>query len=184
MHSPYVIIVGDYIVALFSHYSKLHRVNHVFNWDIYISDINTFDKEVTYIPITIEEFFELKDQIIDESFNVGFGREQERMARNIREEERHSGRPLPKRDLYKALKMAKLLDSAYQPLRIRKAYRFEAARQKKLEAENKGESYDYLTDRQLMLTLKDVENYKEDLLNMKAHGYPIEGFPLVDDLFK
>ena len=61
-------------------------------------------------------------------------------------------------------------------IRVRQAYRFRAAYVKMLEARARGEEYDFLKDRELMLTQDDVNNYIEDLNNFKARGISLVPF--------
>lgn len=50
---------------------------HIFNWEIYKEDISTPDKPFDYIEISIEEFYEFRDNIIDNGYNEGLGAERE-----------------------------------------------------------------------------------------------------------
>ena len=183
-HCPYVILVADYVVALFNNYKKLHSKVHIFNWEIYKEDINTPDKPFDYIEISIEEFYEFRDNIIDNGYNEGLGAEREKLARKIREYERSQGKPVNKYEVKKLMDMAHLVDSENVHLRVRKLYRFEAAYMKMIEAQKNGISYDFLKDRQLMLNQEDINNYIADLQNLRKHNYSIDGFPFAKEFLK
>lgn len=86
------------------------------------------------------------------------------MARRIREMERTSGKAYSKKDFYAIMQLFKPHEKT---MRVRQAYRFRAAYVKMLEARARGEEYDFLKDRELMLTQDDVKNYIEDLTNLK-----------------
>lgn len=162
--SPYVILVADHVVVLFANYSKLHKKTIVFGYQIDKDDINTYQKD-DYIELemSIEEQYDFKKQIVESTYAV-FGREQEEMARRIREMERSSGKACSKKDFYAIMQ---LLKPREKMMRVRQAYRFRAAYVKMLDARAWGEEYDFLKDRELMLTQDDVKNYIEDLTNLK-----------------
>lgn len=183
-HCPYIILVADYVVALFNNYNKLHNKVNIFNWEIYKEDINTPDKPFDYIEISIEEFYEFRDNIIDNGYSEGLGAEREKLARKIREFERLQGKLLNKHEVKKLMNMARLVDSENVHLRIRKLYRFEAAYTKMIEAQKNGISYDFLTDRQLMLNQEDINNYIVDLQNLRKHNYSIDGFPFAKEFLE
>ena len=183
-HCPYVILVADYVVALFNNYKKLHSKVHIFNWEIYKEDINTPDKPFDYIEISIEEFYEFRDNIIDNGYNEGLGAEREKLARKIREYERSQGKPVNKYEVKKLMDMAHLVDSENVHLRVRKLYRFEAAYMKMIEAQKNGISYDFLKDRQLMLNQEDINNYIVDLQNLRKHNHSIDGFPFAKEFLE
>lgn len=63
-----------------------------------------------------------------------------------------------------------------KPLRVRLTYRFRIAYIKMLEARERGEEYDFLKDRDLMLNQKDVENYINDLKILREHGESLMPF--------
>lgn len=183
-HCPYVILVADYVVALFNNYKKRHSKVHIFNWEIYKEDINTPDKPFDYIEISIEEFYEFRDNIIDNGYNEGLGAEREKLARKIREYERSQGKPVNKYEVKKLMDMAHLVDSENVHLRVRKLYRFEAAYMKMIEAQKNGISYDFLKDRQLMLNQEDINNYIVDLQNLRKHNHSIDGFPFAKEFLE
>lgn len=171
--SPYVILVADQVVVLFTNYSKLHKKTIVFGYEIDKDNINTYRKD-DYIELemSIEELYDFKKQIVESTYDV-FGREQEEMARRIREMERTSGKACSKKDFYAIMQ---LLKPREKKMRVRQAYRFRAAYVKMLEARARGEEYDFLKDRELMLTQDDVNNYIEDLNNFKARGISLVPF--------
>ena len=171
--SPYVILVADQVVVLFTNYSKLHKKTIVFGYEIDKDNINTYRKD-DYIELemSIEELYDFKKQIVESTYDV-FGREQEEMARCIREMERSSGKACSKKDFYAIMQLLKLHEKM---IRVRQAYRFRAAYVKMLEARARGEEYDFLKDRELMLTQDDVNNYIEDLNNFKARGISLVPF--------
>jgi hypothetical protein bacD2_05890 len=183
-HCPYVILVADYVVALFNNYKKLHSKVHIFNWEIYKEDISTPDKPFDYIEISIEEFYEFRDNIIDNGYNEGLGAEREKLARKIRKYERSQGKPVNKYEVKKLMDMAHLVDSENVHLRVRKLYRFEAAYMKMIEAQKNGISYDFLKDRQLMLNQEDINNYIVDLQNLRKHNHSIDGFPFAKEFLE
>ena len=184
LHCPYVILVADYVVALFNNYKKLHSKVYIFNWEIYKEDINTPDKPYDYIEISIEEFYEFHDNIIDNGYNEDLGAEREKLARKIREFERSQGKLVNKYEVKKLMDMAHLVDSENVHLRVRKLYRFKAAYMKMTEAQKNGISYDFLKDRQLMLNQEDINNYIADLQNLRKHNYSIDGFPFAKEFLK
>ena len=171
--SPYVILVADQVVVLFTNYSKLHKKTIVFGYEIDKDNINTYRKD-DYIELemSIEELYDFKKQIVESTYDV-FGREQEEMARRIREMERTSGKAYSKKDFYAIMQLFKPHEKT---MRVRQAYRFRAAYVKMLEARARGEEYDFLKDRELMLTQDDVNNYIEDLNNFKARGISLVPF--------
>lgn len=165
--APYVILVADYVVILFTNYSKLHKKTNVLGWEIdKDEDINTYWKdEYVELEMNIEELHDFKKKIVESTYYV-FNSEQERVARLIREKERSEGRPISKAGFYRIMQSLK---SDAKIIRVRQAYRFRCAYLKMLEARKRGEEYDFLHDRELMLTQGDVDNYIEDLKNLKKH---------------
>lgn len=157
---------------------------HIFNWEIYKEDISTPDKPFDYIEISIEEFYEFRDNIIDNGYNEGLGAEREKLARKIRKYERSQGKPVNKYEVKKLMDMAHLVDSENVHLRVRKLYRFEAAYMKMIEAQKNGISYDFLKDRQLMLNQEDINNYIVDLQNLRKHNHSIDGFPFAKEFLE
>ena len=122
--SPYVILVADQVVVLFTNYSKLHKKTIVFGYEIDKDNINTYRKD-DYIELemSIEELYDFKKQIVESTYDV-FGREQEEMARRIREMECTSGKACSKKDFYAIMQ---LLKPREKKMRVRQAYRFRAA---------------------------------------------------------
>lgn len=170
--SPYIILVADYVVILFADVSKLHRKTIEFGWEIDIKDINTpTAKEYIEFDMNIQEFYEFRKLIVERSY-AGIGQAQEPVARAIREKERGEGKAVNKTDFYKLMQILK----EPQVFHVRQAYRFRVAYMKMLEAAEKGEAYDYLNDRELMLNQQDVDNYVADLKKAKEQGISLLPF--------
>lgn len=98
--APYIILVADYVVIMFTYYSKMHKNTVVFDWDISLDDINTPNKEeYIELDLNIEEFHDFRKLIIDANYGV-FNQEQEKLARKIREYERSNGKPIITRHIF------------------------------------------------------------------------------------
>lgn len=173
LQAPYLILVADYAVVLFKNYSKLHKCSNVFGWKIDKEDINAYDKEVVELEMSIKDLYAFKRFIIDQHFN-SFNPEQEKVFRTIREYERSKGKPIEKNSLYSTMQLLKIYDQ--ERFQVRNAYRFKIAYIKTLKAKSEGVSYDFLQDRDVMLTQSDVDNYIKDLKKLQREGMPLEPF--------
>lgn len=179
-HSPYIILVADYVVILFANANKLHKSTNVFDWEIDIEDINTPNaEEYIELGIDINEFHDFRKLIVEESYS-GLGSAQEKVARNIREKERSEGKPIGKHIFYQIMHSLKESPAFH----VRQAYRFRAAYIKMLEAAERGEAYDYLYDRELMLNQKDVDNYIADLKKLKEQGISLLPFAFAKEFLR
>ena len=179
-HSPYIILVADYVVILFANANKLHKSTNVFDWEIDIEDINTPNaEEYIELGIDINEFYDFRKLIVEESYS-GLGSAQEKVARIIREKERSEGKPIDRCTFYQTMQSLKEPPAFH----VRQAYRFRAAYIKMLEAAERGEAYDYLYDRELMLNQKDVDNYIADLKKLKEQGISLLPFAFAKEFLR
>lgn len=182
--SPYVILVADYVVILFSNYSKLHKKVCVMDYEFYKEDINTFNKPVDDIPISREDFFHFRKTIVEESKHL-FTPLQERVIREYREEERHKGVAESKNKIWNALKEAKkaeeLLGEKQERVFIRQHEKFRIAYLKEIRSRQLGVEYDFLKDETLMLNETDVENYIADLRRVQELGENVSVFPFAKE---
>ncbi len=182
--SPYVILVADYVVILYSNYSKLHKTVSVMGFEFYKEDFNSYDKEVDDIPITREDFFQFRKAIVEESKCV-FTPLQERVMREYREEERHKGVAKNKHMIWNALKEAslaeELLGESQERIFIRQRERFRIAYLKGMRAKQLGVEYNFLEDEALMLNQTDVENYIADLKRVQELGKNVSVFPFAKE---
>ena len=176
----YIILVADYVVILFANANKLHKSTNVFDWEIDIEDINTPNaEEYIELGIDINEFHDFRKLIVEESYS-GLGSAQEKVARIVREKERSEGKPIDRCTFYQ------IMQSLKEPpaFHVRQAYRFRAAYIKMLEAAERGEAYDYLYDRELMLNQKDVDNYIADLKKLKEQGISLLPFAFAKEFLR
>ena len=179
-YSPYMIIVGEWIVLLYSGISKLKQRIHYAGWTIERDSFNTFlDEDVFVTDIELEDFARLKRFVIDES-KKAYGPRREEVELDIREQERSLGRlhsvPYSKERLQQAVAEDR---KEGKPIYARNSYRFELAELKMVAAQREGKEYDFLKDRTLMLFPFDVENYKADLYELSKLGYDISIYPMV-----
>ena len=178
MKAPYVILVADMVVVFFKNYSKLHSINHVMGWEIEKGDLNTSDSFGSIFEINRKEFHDFRKQLVEDSYWV-FNPQQEKAIREIREEERHSGKALNPREKFEILKSLK--DNSQTKLRLRLAYRFKIAYLRMMSANENKIEYNILDDKELMLTQQDIDNYIEDLKNFQDHGENVSVFPFAKE---
>lgn len=181
-HCPYIIILNDLIVALVRDNQKSHRIGHktinsdyVNSWaddDIYVEEIN------------LETFARFKRFVIDESYFSGYGKNREKLERELYEQCRHDGSAEAFDEALDMIKACRLIDmqDGLPPRLARNAQRFYTAALKKRAAQRLGRDYNYIKDRSLFLFQFDVDNYRNDLIHFSRNGKTILSYPMAKEI--
>ncbi len=182
--SPYVILVADYVLILFNNYSKLPQKVEVMGFEFFKEDMNTCSSPIIEVPISRKDFYEFRKAILDEHYTA-FTPMQEKMATTIREKERHTGKAMAKRQFWEAMKAAKLVETISGGnirYNFHQGYRFKIAYLKMIRQRELGIEYDFLKDEIIMLTEKDFERYKNDIIKAKHDGIDVRSLPFAKDI--
>lgn len=167
--APYVVMYNDLVMVFFSH--------------------DPADEELTLGPISIDRahlndwheqekeqlvdrrwFWNVRDWLVETSYDF-YDPAREQALLLIREEERHSDRPLSQEGKDFLIKASRLAGKPKQKmLRLRKLSRMVCADFRRKETIKKGGKYDPLADEELFLTERDFQQYYEDLAKFAQYG--------------
>lgn len=176
---PYMAILNDMIVLMYKdkpHPDELTFLNTTFNVD----DLNTWHGQESIIQKDRRWLFDVKDAIVESSYEY-LDPSRERALLIVREKERSNNKEISEDAKAIVIKAARLADGPQEKgVVLRKFYRIFAGFFKERMAREKGEVYNPLDDEELFLTVKDYDNYYEDLANWSRHGKDISDFPYVD----
>jgi len=181
-HCPYIIILNDLVVALVRDNQKTYKIGHKIVKSDYVN--SWIDNDIYVEEIDLETFARFKRFIIDESYFSGYGKNREKMERNLYEKCRHDGSSKAFDDAADMIEYSRSVDmkDGLPPRLARNARRFYAAALKKRAAQRLGREYDFLKDRSLFLFKFDVENYRNDLIRFARNGKTILVYPLAKEI--
>lgn len=179
-YSPYVTVMNDLIVVFFPHEPTDEELAS-FLIPLTRGDLNNWQNPEKKSFITRRQFWDVRDWLVDMSFNL-YDPVRESTLITIREEERRSGKIIDAEDKNILIKAKRLVTGPRENrTRIRKLYRFFISTRRAKEARERGEEYDPFKDEVVFLCEKDFQNYYEDLVRAAGGGMDVSLYPYYNE---
>lgn len=179
-HAPYIIMVNDLVVIFFKGTPNEEDIK---NLPLPLSPemLNDWHSEEKCTTINRRQFWDVRDFIVDQTFDH-FDPPFEEAMKIFRQQTRHTGQILAPDDREMLIKVGRLSHKPVEkPIRIRKLYRFLAAKYFADEAAKVKQRYDIFADERVFLTPKDMDNYLHDLAASGLSIAELRRFPFIDE---
>lgn len=179
-HAPYVIMVNDLVVIFFK---GIPTDKEIENQPLAVLPdmLNDWHSGEKCATIDRRQFWDARDFVVNQAFDH-YNPPFEEAMKILRQQSRHSGQTLSPDARELAIKVSRLSRKPIvKPTRIRKLYRFFAAKHFADEAVKDGKKYDIFADERVFLTPKDMDNYLHDLAVTGLSVAELQRFPFVDE---
>jgi len=176
-HAPYVIIVNDLIVVFYPSEPSDEELT-IGPIHLERSQLNDWRSQEHEVISTRRYFFDVRDWLTDSSYEYQ-DPAREKALLIAREQERTSGKAFSQKELDIAIRTSRIahpeLDVPH--IHIRKLYRVFVADYKRKKAVETGKAYNFMEDKDIFLTEKNMHDYFEDLASTAQKGIDVTSFP-------